>query len=129
MCGAHTLPQRAPQLALTLTHHYAQQLILRAINSSRSGYMAITFTKTFFDHYTLHELPVVQAGLLTKVGDGVGGYGGVGGRACTPTTTTNTQHLLAVFRTQRIVQLDMHINPEHASTSVTIKCENGALMC
>lgn len=45
----------------------APQLILRAINSSKSAFMAVTFNARFFESYSVLNASVVQAGILLKV--------------------------------------------------------------
>ena len=42
------------------------QLILRAINSSKSAFMAVTLNARFFDSYSVINAAVVQAGVLLK---------------------------------------------------------------
>ena len=43
-----------------------RQLILRAINSSKSAFLAVTFSARFFDAYAVIGANVVQAGILLK---------------------------------------------------------------
>ncbi len=43
------------------------QLILRAINSSKSAFMAVTLNARFFESYAVLNAGVVQAGVLLKV--------------------------------------------------------------
>lgn len=45
----------------------APQLILRAINSSKSAFLAVSFGARFFDSYAVLNSNVVQAGILLKV--------------------------------------------------------------
>jgi hypothetical protein len=37
------------------------------------------------------------------------------------------QHLLATFRSSRVNSMAFELNPEQATLTVTLKCDNGAL--
>ena len=74
---------RRPPPAPPARPHCAQ-LILRAINSSRSAYMSVTYDANFFHAYDVFDCNLVQAGLVMKVSGGraaAGHAGGRGGRA------------------------------------------------
>ena len=54
-CSAERAPPTVPQL------------VLRAINSSRSAFVSVTFYADFFDAYDMEAASLVQAGVLMKV--------------------------------------------------------------
>jgi hypothetical protein len=106
----HNSARRTHSQTQQNTNH--QQLILRAINSSKSAFLAVTFAARFFESYAVVRAGVVQAGVLLKVlllvvggvwglvwwlfYSGVAGAGRVGVVVCAPptqpTTTTTTRH-------------------------------------
>eukprot|EP00775_Hariotina_reticulata_P012101 gene12101-12240_t len=79
------------------------QLVLRAINSARSAFLAVTLTAEFFESYNVFApTGLVQAGVLIK-------------------------HVLATFRSSRVSSMSFELNPEEATLGVILKCDNGLL--
>ena len=83
-------------------HPHPQKLILRAINSSKSAFLAVTFSAAFFDSYGVYDALVVQAGVLVK-------------------------NVLAAFRSQRVARMEFALSARDARLSVTLHCEGGGL--
>uniref|UniRef100_A0A383VQ33 Uncharacterized protein n=1 Tax=Tetradesmus obliquus TaxID=3088 RepID=A0A383VQ33_TETOB len=80
-----------------------ERLVLRSINSARSAFLAVTLSAQFFESYNLFaSTGLVQAGVLLK-------------------------HLLAAFRSSRVGSMAFELNPEQATLTVTLKCDNGLL--
>lgn len=74
--------------------------MLRAINSAKSAFMAVTFAARFFESYAVVGAPLVQAGVLLK-------------------------HALAAVRTQRARVAAFSLTAD-ARLEVRLECDNGA---
>lgn len=139
--------------------------MLRAINSSLSAYLSVTYNAGFFDSYDVLDCNVVQAGLLMKVGAAAAAPAGVAagaGLACRRNATgcrpwvvqrqrrailclqqphreasmqaptpcarvcpCTLQHVLSVFRTQRVARILFDLSTADCRATVTLHCENG----
>ncbi|KAK9836039.1 hypothetical protein WJX81_008024 [Elliptochloris bilobata] len=93
----HCLGKVGPDL---LVEALPQKLILRDINTSQSAYASVTLHNAFFDAYDVFDSSVVQTGVLIK-------------------------HMLALFRTQRIFKLGVHLDTESSKLVATLLSESG----
>lgn len=136
-----------------LTIAPAPQIVLRTINSSLSAYLSVTYNAAFFDSYDVLDCTVVQAGLLMKVGAGgcwwvlgvlgageplthcAAGPAGLPASPCrcpprcappAPSPAPRPQHVLSVFRTQRVERILFDLSTVTCKATVTLHCENGA---
>lgn len=88
------------QTPLTKTTTTTKQLVLRAINGSKSAFMAVTFAAKFFESYAVVGAKgIAQAGVMLK-------------------------HVLAALRTQRISLASFELVSD-SRLSVTLECDNG----
>ncbi|KAG2501643.1 hypothetical protein HYH03_000147 [Edaphochlamys debaryana] len=77
-----------------------EQFTLRALNTAKSAILCVGFNTQFFDSYGVYDSSVVQTALLTK-------------------------NVLAILRSQRIVQVDFSLDFAVARLSATVQTEEG----
>ncbi|GLI67952.1 hypothetical protein VaNZ11_012284 [Volvox africanus] len=79
-----------------------QQLVLRSINTAKSAFLSVTYFNRFFDSYEVYDTIVVQTIVLSK-------------------------NALAIFRSQKISQVDFSLDNAAAQLRATVHTDEGLI--